>query len=267
MMDKSDYYKYYQSNIEFLDSEIAQVKKAAQTAIGKKTWEEKSETDPKQIAATEKEIRACTRLYTFLICSWFEACLMKILYENSSVAFSETDITLIRNLKSMDMKWKTCFSIAVCKSYGFSYSGDIDHGSNFLTGSIEQQNYWDVYSLFVDISDAITIRNRLAHGQWEVQFNSSNTKVANYSFLTNYNNIQKLDILKQCYNHIADIISSYVTYKDKKDFKFNQGIREKIRLILNKKIRIHNSDYQKYASQLGRCYESQRNRYTKPAID
>lgn len=259
-MDRSDYYKHYQSNIELLERQINQVKKATQCEIGKKAWQEKKNSDPKQIAATEKEIKACTRLYSFLICSWFEARLMKILYEGSSAAFTDAEINQIRNLKQMETKWKTCFQMAVCKSYGFVYAGDMDYSTNFAAGSTEWENYQNVIHFFDDISDAITIRNRLAHGQWETQFNSANTAVVNYPFLTDYDNIQKLDILKQCYNHIAEIISTYVTYKDKHNAKFDQNIQKLISLILEKKTRIAKSDYQKYASQLGQRYESQRNR-------
>lgn len=266
-MDRADYYKHYQSNIELLNCEIDQVKKAAQTAIGKKSWQEKKGYSVNQIATTDKEIRACTRLYSFLICSWFEARLMKILYENSSAAFSDVEIANIRQLDTMDKKWKTSFSIALCKSYGFTYVGDIDYTSYFTAGSLPQKNYSVIRGLFGDISDAITIRNRLAHGQWEIQFNSSNRAVANYSFLSVYDNIQKLDILKQCFDHIGDIISAYVTCKDKNNPNFDRNIQKKIQLILEKKKRIENSDYQKYASQLGHRYESQRNRYMSQNAD
>lgn len=259
-MDKSDYYKHYQANLELLECEINQVKKAAQAVIGKKAWQQKSGADSHQIMATEKEVLACTRLFSFLICSWLEARLMKMLYENSAVAFSDAEITQIRNETQMASKWKKSFLIAVCKSYGFSYLGDIDYSSNFTAASIEQQNYINVCGLFNDIADAITIRNRLAHGQWDVQFNSANTAVATYRFLVDYDNVQKLDILKQCYNHIADIINAYVTYKDKSNPNFDQIIEKRIQLILDKKARIQNSDYKKYESNLGRCYENRRNR-------
>lgn len=260
-MDKAEYYNHYQANIELLEYEITQVKKVAQIAIGKKAWQEKCGADLNQIAATEREIKAGTRLYTFLVCSWFEARLMKILYESSTVAFSDADILSIRNEKQMEDKWKVSFSKAVCQGYGFLYSGNIDYSNEFSAGSIAQQNYQAVRGLFPDISDAITIRNRLAHGQWDIQFNSANTAIANYSFLSDYDNIQKLDILKQCYNHIADIISAYVTYKNKANPNFDRIIKEKINLISEKKTRIQNSDYQKYAFNLGRVYEKQRNRY------
>ena len=266
-MDREDYYSHYQANLDLLNCEIDLVKKAAQTAIGKKSWQEKKGHNINQMAATDKEIQACTRLYSFLICSWFEARLMKILHENSSAAFSDAEITSIRQLDTMDKKWKTSFSMAVCKSYGFTYIGNINYASYFTIGSLPQKNYSDILGLFDDIVDAIKIRNRLAHGQCKTQFNSKNTAIANYAFFSMYDNIQKLDILKQCFDHIGDIISAYVTYKDKNNPRFDENIRRKIELIHDKKTRIKNSDYRKYTSQLGRRYESKRNQNIPPDSD
>lgn len=257
-MDKADCYKYYQANIELLNVQITQVEKIVRTAVGKKEWQVRKSVDAYQIARTEKEIKASTRLLTFLICSWLEARLMKILHENSSVAFSAEEIERIEKLKTMDEKWKNSFLIAVCKSYGFHYVKNADYTCQFEDGSIEKDNYKKICDFFDDIEDAITIRNRLAHGQWDVQFNSKKTSVKAYGFLGKYDNIQKLIILKQCYESIAEIISAYITYKDKKNPRFNHLIEDKIKLISDKKVKIMNMDYSKYVSKLERKYESVR---------
>ena len=253
-MDRKDYYNHYQSNLQLLDCEMEQVKTAAQQAIGEKAWLKKKHRDQNQIATTDYKIKACTRLYTFLLCSWFEARLLKMLYENSSVAFTDQEIATIRSdqprYKEMNQKWKESFSIAVCRSYGFSYAPNTDYTSQFVNGSVEQKNYLAVCSFFTDISDAITIRNRLGHGQWAIQFNKRNTNVANYSFFTKYDNIQKLNMLKQAFNEIAEIINSYVTYKDKHAANFNALIEKRINKVFQIRTRIQNSDFDKYARRL-----------------
>lgn len=167
----------------------------------------------------------------------------------------------------METKWKTCFLMAICKSYGFVYCKNKDYSADFAAGSIELENYLKVCDLFKDIGGAITIRNRLAHGQWEIQFNSKNTAIKRYDFLTDYDNIQKLEILKQCFNEIAEAISAYVTYKDKRNPNFDQMIQKKIQSILNKKIRIQRSNYQKYALRLGKRFEHQQNNYRDLEVD
>lgn len=257
-MDRKDYYEHYQSNLQLLDCEMEQVKTAAQQAIGEKAWLEKMHRDENQIATIGNNIKACTRLYTFLLCSWFEARLLKMLYENSSVAFTDQEIVTIRsnqpNYKKMNQKWKESFSIAVCRSYGFSYIPNTDYTSQFVSGSIDQRNYSTVCSFFSDIADAITIRNRLGHGQWDVQFNSNNTNVANYSFFTKYDNIQKLNMLKQAFNEIAEIINSYVIYKDKHNPNFNTLIEKRINNVSQIKTRIQNSDFEKYVLQFEKLH-------------
>lgn len=257
-MDRKDYYEYYQSNLQLLDCEMEQVKTAAQHVIGEKAWLDKMHRDQKQIATIDNRIKACTRLYTFLLCSWFEARLLKMLYENSSVAFTDLEINTIRSkhphYSKMSQKWKESFSIAVCRSYGFSYTPNTDYTAQFVNGSVEQRNYAAVCSFFSDIADAITIRNRLGHGQWDVQFNGDNTSVANYSFFTEYDNIQKLNMLKQAFNEIAEIINSYVTYKNKHNPNFNTLIEKRINNVFQIKKRIQNSDFEKYERQLEKLH-------------
>ncbi len=251
-MIKCEFYEVYQANLKMLEREINLVKKSIQVTLGHKLWLQENDSDICKVASCEEDIKAGTQLYTFLICSWLEARLMKILYESSSAAFAENEIISVRNRSKMTKKWKECFSLAVCKSYGFTYVSDSDYSSSFANGSISQQNYQNVFALFVDIDDAITIRNRLAHGQWDKQFNSNNNALKNYPFLNIYDNIQKLDILRQYYNEIADIISSYVTYKDKANLNFDSGITKKIVLIKEKKKRILNSNFDSYCQSFKR---------------
>ncbi|MFR4413136.1 MAG: hypothetical protein ACLT5B_07270 [Clostridia bacterium] len=88
------------------------------------------------------------------------------------------------------------------------------------------------YEYLGDIEQAVTIRNRLAHGQWKIQLNSNESNLASEeitSFFERYDNIQKLDLLYKVYKLIAEIISSYVVYKDKVlTNNFKQEIKDKI---------------------------------------
>lgn len=256
-MTRNDYYVSYQANLEMLNIQIAQVKNTTRLVIGKNAWQVSNHSDTHQISKSNLEVLASTRLYSFLICSWFEARLMKILYENSSVAFSDSEINTIRQLDNMKVKWKTIFQMAICKSYCIPYVDEKkDYSSYFSGSSIAVQNYKDVLVFMPDIEDAITIRNRLAHGQWSVQFNSNNTALVNYPFLTLYDNIQKLDILHQCFEQIANVISSYITYKDKTNPNFDINIQKQIGIIQDKKIKIANMDYSKYVAQCKHGYEN-----------
>lgn len=253
-MDRRQYYSVYQENIELLDIEIQQVKKNAQITIGKKNWLEKNGEDVTKVLFHEKEILASTRLMTFLVCSWFEARLMKMLYEESAVAFSDAEISTIRQLKQMNKKWQWAFYVAVGKATGRTYLGTEDYTMDFSNGSIAQKNYLSMVGMFVDMEKAITVRNRLAHGQWMTQLNCENTNITTYSFLSKYDNIQKLDILVQIFRDIAEIINKYVVYKDKQNPNFDQQVQKLVSKIEDKKQRIEKSDFHKYEDKLGKVY-------------
>jgi len=254
-MIKEDYYKIYQSNLIMLEYQIKSVKKTTQTMIGRKIWFEDNNINTN---VSEEEIKSGTQLFAFLICSWLEARLMKLIYEGSSVAFSECEISKIRNFRKMKDKWRECFLMSICKCYGFSYSEYTDYSSSFSSGSVQRQNYNDILSFFDDIEEAITIRNRLAHGQWNIQLNSDNTAIIEHQFFDKYDNIQKLDILLQCYREIADIINSYATYKDKLNPNFDNIMQKKIVSVKSKMTRISRSKFDKYVKPFKQIEEKKR---------
>lgn len=253
-MDRHTYYSIYQENLNLLDIEIKQVKRIAQEAIGHKNWLERNGGNPQAMAVLEKEIEATTRLMTFLICSWFEARLMKLLYEESAVAFLDQEISQIRSMKEMSKKWKTAYLVSVGKATGISYTGSEDYSIYYPQGSVAYNNYLDVLDMFSDIEDAITIRNRLAHGQWKTQFNSNNTNTCTYPFIVLYDNVQKLDILMQIFKTIAEIINKYVVYKDKNNPNFDLQVQQLVNIVKDKKKRISSVDFSKYADKLGNTY-------------
>ena len=262
-MNRSDHYMCAQQNLCLLEQEISLTRKSAQIAIGKYAWQKEHKYNIHQLEASEREVLAATRLYTFLICSWLEARLTKILYENSSCAFTDGEITSITDRhNSMKDRWKMSFSLAVQKSYGFPAHADINHdySLDFTPGSLSLKNYQTILTLFSDISDAITVRNRLAHGQWAVQFNSTNTAIEHYSLLTQYDNVQKLGHLKDYFNEIGEIISMYVTYKDKQNPNFDKIVANRIQVIVDKKSKAEHMVYSKYVSQLKNSYGRNRTR-------
>lgn len=263
-MLKSDYYRRYQENLELLEIEMKLVKKTTQTHLGKLEWEDKESHDMGEIENERKSILAGTRLYSFLLCSWFEARLYKIVYEASSMAFSDSEITSIMSQDKMDTKWKMCYAYAICKNYGFSYTTGKNYSAEFIQGSREQLNYNEVIKMLDDIQNAITIRNRLAHGQWSVQFNSRRTAIATYDFFSKYDNIQKLVLLKEKFSLIAEIISDYVVFKDKTSGQrdFNDFIYNKIKKVQNIEIRILKHNFEKYCKRFLDIEKRKRENYS-----
>ena len=102
-MNRSDHDLYAQQNLGLLEQESSIFKKSAQIAIGKHAWQKEHDYNVYQLEASKREVLAATRLYTFLICSWLEARLTKILYENSSCAFTDAEIA---SITSIHILWK-----------------------------------------------------------------------------------------------------------------------------------------------------------------
>jgi len=177
--------------------------------------------------------------------------LKKILYENSSVAFNDLERLDILNGQTMSEKWQRCLNLSVCKSYNFHFTlTKNDYSACFLTSSDASIHYQKVYSYLGQIEQAITVRNRLAHGQWKTQLNNRCTQLAGndvHSFFLLNDNIQKLDLLYDTYKLIAEIISSYVVYKDKVlTDNFNKHIAQQIKKIEDNQMRIRKSKFNNY---------------------
>lgn len=250
-MDRQRLYEIHQDNLVLLENELEQVKRMTQINLGKYYYEKNTTNIPGVIKKLEFDILANTRLYTFLLCSWFEARLYKILYENSSAAFSDTERNDVTSPRTMSEKWRNCLNLSVCKSYGFSFNASQkDYSTCFTIGSEHLTYYQKVYAYLDDIEHAITIRNKLAHGQWKIPLNSNRTDVAEpnvYVFLTTNDNIQKLDLLYNVYKVIAEIISSYVVYKDKVSTdNFKNDLEKKIQKIENFRKRIKKASFEDY---------------------
>lgn len=224
-----------------------------QINLGKLYYAYSEEKETGEIKKYEKDVLASTRLYTFLLCSWLEARLKKILYEGSSAAFTENERVKILKSKTMSQKWKKCLNISVCKSYGFIFEEEINNYLDYFNDlSDEKKCYYKVCEYLREIEQAVTIRNRLAHGQWEIQLNSAGKDSAGEeitAFFRKYDNIQKLDLLYNVYKIIAEIISSYVVYKDKvSSDNFKSEINKKINKIENLQKCISKRNFDKYCN-------------------
>ena len=83
-MNREQLYNIYQTNLELLENELVQVKRMAQANLGKLCYAKLEEKELGEIQKREKDVLGITRLYTFLLCSWLEARIKKILYEGWS---------------------------------------------------------------------------------------------------------------------------------------------------------------------------------------
>ena len=279
-LDRNTLYDIHQKNIHLLEMEMEITKKTTQNKLGQYLFFKKNHDISSgnssvngKLKRYDEEILGCTRLYTFLLCSWLESRLHKILYEASSVAFTDSERLIVRRLThhkdiEIEKQWKICFNLALCKSFGIAYSNDINKlatkSPDLFTSCPSALRVYDkVFDYLELIKGAVSVRNRLAHGQWEIQLNSSSTNYASVdikNFLNRYSNIMELDLLFNMFKEISDIISSYVTYKDKhsnRQADFDKKIDDCIDKIETINSQLNNKKFDKYCKIFLRKYTQQ----------
>lgn len=267
-LTNDDLYSIYQENRKLLEREMEQVKNMTIQKIGVKEWNAENykvkgfsgNSINGQIEEDKMQVLAGTRLYTFLLCSWLETKLHIIVYEKSSVGFTDAERLLIEQRKEMEKKWKVCFNLALCKGCSISYAGhepDLEKKSDSLfMGYPSVLRTYDIIFNYLDmIKGAISVRNRLAHGQWMTQLNSASDNYADgeiKSFINSYNNIMKLDLLFQMFEEISEVISSYVIYKERETTRansFNNKIDAHIKKINQINKQIEKKSFSKYSNK------------------
>lgn len=254
-MTKSDYYEIYQKNIKLLEQQIAVTKRSTQILLGEKGYKEKINQNTESI---QYEILATTRLYSFLMCSWFEARLYKMLYEGSSEGFTESEINKILGTgkKPLYKKWTDAYNFAICKKYGFTFGPNQDYSNNFSTAN-DSNNYKIVITLLNTIEKAIEVRNKLAHGQWHIPLTGSRKNIATDidHYLTTFDNIQKLHYQHQTYKLIAEIIHDIVVSK----LTYERDFDTKMQRIKTYQTNIRTKNFSKYCKPYIRYETKKRN--------
>lgn len=110
-----------------------------------------------------------TRIYTMMLGVWCEARLHKLLYEKG--VFSENERHFVYNKKSLGERWKAALELGLKKHLGFNIEDEIS----------SQTVKFSMFNLYVEIQKwisehfepAITLRNKIAHGQWVKPFTNT----------------------------------------------------------------------------------------------
>lgn len=110
-----------------------------------------------------------TRLYTIMLGVWCEARLHKLLYEKG--VFSEDERQFVYNKASLGERWKGALELGLKKHLGLKISDEIS----------KKTVKFSVLNLYEEILEwisehfepAITLRNKIAHGQWVKPFTNT----------------------------------------------------------------------------------------------
>lgn len=217
-LSKSDLYRIYTENIHYANHQLEVIKRQARQLAGEYYWYDSNNKKSQIRKELIIELKAMTNLYAYILGSKFELQLMKILHDSSSAAFSKSEFKQIMNEKTIYDMWTKCLDISFSKS---SYIDWTDVGGLDLKALFKDKN-----SFLDEFQEIITMRNRLAHGQWSVQLNSNRTQKNTPTALNKYNDISKLVLLSNKLDIMVKIVETIVVYKDKDTVKFREKINK-----------------------------------------
>ncbi|MDQ2178003.1 hypothetical protein [Marinifilum sp. D714] len=146
-----------------------------------------------------------TKNYALLYSSFAETCFLKMIH--TPYGFSEDKIQQISRQRNLEEKWNKCLELAL---------REIDNGNG------EFRNKTQTLTRLIQkyIIEPSQIRNKIAHGQWVVAFNSENTSInTNTTSKINSLDFVKIDILFDAYEKIGQVVEDLIESPRKAHFR------------------------------------------------
>lgn len=220
-------YKYYVTNLRSLEIAVKSTAFSTRRAISENNI---------------NSIQSFVRLYAFLVGAWAETRLGKLLLEQSG--FSSMDRkTILEESTQLDQWFKTVelafrkhFRVPHAKLEPPNISHTFSHRYSTLIQTID-----------VQLRPIISVRNRLAHGQWIYPLNSDASDVEQEKYtLINKENLLSLQFKYSIVKTLAEIIHDLVVSPPTFDRDFDQRFGLMANTINNLKTR----SYDKYKDSL-----------------
>lgn len=248
-LSKEDLYEVYTKNIRYTKYQLKVIKTEASQVAVKYYWY----YEEKGIVRRDifRDLEALTNLYAYILGSRFELQLMKILHENSSVAFTEEELENIKRKHTVYDRWRECLKIS------FDKSSDLVDWEN-VGGENLKEIFQDSQNYLQEFQEIITMRNRLAHGQWSVQMDSAGTKEKVPDAMLRYSDLSKLVLLANKLDIMSRIVETIVVYKDKRSTKFEQKLVYLIKKNKNVNKRIERTNLRSYIGSKLKKYKQEK---------
>lgn len=205
----------------------------------------------------ENEVISFTRILTYLLSCWTEVRLYKIIEETHNSSFTESQKAKIfkkdDSINSLEDKWKNTINISICRTFNFTESIDRSIIETYLDNDpINKQRYINIMDcLDNELRDTISLRNKIAHGQWVHALNRKNDAINRPA--TNKideMNIVTIQLKQKMYKSLANIIHDLVVSLPTFERDFNKNYDS---LIANRD-NFHKRDYEDYRLRMRKKY-------------
>ncbi len=219
-------YRFHTANLRALKAAKSQIAPLARAAIATRR---------------QAELSSLLKLYAFLVGAWAEVRLQKVVHEPK--AFSDDERSLILGKSTQLDQWKTLAETAFRKHYAIGGSSSMKN-----LPFTPRSRFEAILSLFNnELKTVITVRNKLAHGQWEFALNGNNDAIEPGMMAElrkeNFLSLQFKDDLIGC---IAEIVNTLSVSRETFERDFDALFSSLEQLQSNLK----NRQYAKYEAML-----------------
>ncbi len=187
-------------------------------------------------------IKSFTSLTSFLLGSWSEIRLQKLLYEKNG--FTDIERNQINSQSSKIDQWLKVIELAFRKHFNVTRAV-LNENSLPFTSFAQYKILKEIID--IDLRSVIEIRNKLAHGQWIYPLNSDCTEVETNKYqLIQNENLLSLQFKNNLLKTLAQIIHDLVISKPTFDRDFDKNYRN----IINTRNILKNRSFEDYRNNL-----------------
>lgn len=150
---------------------------------------------------------ALTKLFALLYSSFAEVCFLKMVH--TPYGFSEDLIRQIQEQRNLEQKWNKCLELAFAQIDNMANKGEIQNKKLILQRHINDY-----------IIEPSQLRNKIAHGQWQVALNNDNTAINNNTTAKILAlDLVQVDILFEVYEKIGQTLEDLIESPHKTHFR------------------------------------------------
>lgn len=237
MPTRRELYNYHSTNLSAVQRALTHLALSIRHSIAR------------QQVSTEESL---VRLYTLLLATWAEARLVKLIHEKR--AFTVEERAHLLDEPSQLACWKATVRKAFQKHYKTRKLSETTLGvANYARHTRIQEILDSEFDLI------ISLRNRLAHGQWVYPLNNTRNAVATtYMAALKRENFGRLQQKKNILFHVSEIIHHLVVSKP----WFETAFDVHYRAILDATRNLEKRSYSSYREQLRAKLQRGRQRAT-----
>lgn len=219
-------YQFHTRNLQAIDEGLTTVLGSARAAIAQNR---------------QQTISTHIRLYAFLMGAWTECRLLKLLFEPN--AFSGSDRSRILQLNALE-RWTEVVETAFRRHFSIS-AAPLRPPALPATAFARMNLLRDV--LENDLRSVITLRNKLAHGQWVYPLNEALDDIAQAQMdALRSENILSLKQKSNLVNYVCDSIHDLVVSRP----TFDRDFDDHFRCIEQTRVNIAHKSYELWAAQI-----------------